>query len=54
MVLKAEKFGSKKSIDLKATYNILGQEPNEKSGNTESILRYIPGDPNDSFDIILN
>ena len=52
MVIRAENYKSKP--DVKSIYNILDTELEKPEQHNQSILRYIPGDHNDSFEIILN
>lgn len=56
LVLRAEKYFAKSSVDLSKTYKILDDEDDisKPNGPKQSILRYIPGDPQDTFDIVLN
>jgi hypothetical protein len=52
MVIRAENYKSKP--DVKSIYDILDTDLGKPEQYNQSILRYIPGDHNDSFDIILN
>jgi hypothetical protein len=54
LVIRAERYKSKAWTNIKSVYQILDEDCDKPAGHFESILRYIPGDPNDSFDVTLN
>jgi hypothetical protein len=54
MVIRAEKYKSKAWPNIKTVYQILDEDCDKPVGYTQSLLRYIPSDHNDNFNIILN
>jgi hypothetical protein len=54
MVIRAERYKSKAWPNIKTVYQILDADADKPVGHKQSLLRYIPGDHNDSFHIILN
>lgn len=55
LILRAEKFFDKSGVSLKKAYEILEPQIRTNSpSHIESIYRYIPGDPKDTFEFFLN